>query len=56
MTRILSLNAPTSSKVARVGEVLCLLPLSAETASVDQQGSHRVGGLVMQKSASREPH
>lgn len=56
MTLILSLDAPTSSKVARVGEVLCLLPLSAEPASVDKQGSTTVGGLVMQKSANWEPH
>lgn len=56
MTLILSLNTPTSSKVARVGEAPCLLPLPAEPASVDQQGSTPVGGLVMQKSASWEPH
>lgn len=56
MTLIPSWNAPTSSKVARVGEVLCLLPLSAEPASVDKQGSTTVGGLVMQESASWEPH
>lgn len=56
MTLILSLNDPTSSKLAWIGEVLCLLPLSAETASIDQQGSTTVGGLVMQKSASWEPH
>lgn len=38
-TLILSLNAPTWPWVTSVGKVPCLLPLSAEPASVDQQGS-----------------